>query len=103
VTALLKSPDKVEGAEHIFGGVYLITTKTLLEQTLAGRPDPQVFHVYLGYAGWANIQLRKEVELGAWFIFPADTDAVFNPDPGSLWSQMIRKTQQKLALHSGRN
>ena len=41
--------------------------------------------------------LRNEVELGAWFIFPADTDAVFNSDPGSLWPQMIRKTEQKLA------
>ena len=97
VTALLQSPDKVEGADHIFGGVYLISTKTLLEQTLAGRPDPQVFHVYLGYAGWTNDQLRKEVELGAWFIFPADTSAVFNSDPRSLWPQMIRKTEQKLA------
>jgi putative AlgH/UPF0301 family transcriptional regulator len=97
VTALLQSPDKVEGADHIFGGVYLISTKTLLEQTLAGRSDPQVFHVYLGYAGWTNDQLRKEVELGAWFIFPADTGAVFNSDPGSLWPQMIRRTEQKFA------
>jgi putative AlgH/UPF0301 family transcriptional regulator len=97
VTALLQSSTKVEGADHIFGGVYLISTKTLLEQTLAARPDPQVFHVYLGYAGWTSDQLRKEVELGAWFIFPADTGAVFNSDPGSSWPQMIRKTEQKFA------
>src|SRR5215469_8102857 len=97
VTALLQSPEKVEGADHIFGGVYLISTKTLLEKTLAGRPDPQVFHVYLGYAGWTNDQLRKEVELGAWFIFPADTGAVFSSDPGSLWLQMIRKREEKVA------
>jgi putative transcriptional regulator len=97
VTALLQSPDKIDGADHVFGAVYLISTKTLLEQTLARRPDPQVFHVYLGYAGWDNDQLRKEVELGAWFIFPGDAAAVFNSDPGSLWPQMIRKTQQKFA------
>ena len=97
VSALLQSPTKVEGADHIFGAVYLINTKTILEQTLAARPDPQVFHVYLGYAGWTNDQLRKEVELGAWFIFPADTEAVFNSDPDSLWTQMIRKTEQKFA------
>jgi putative transcriptional regulator len=97
VIALLQSPDKVEGADRIFGGVYLISTKTLLEQTLVARPDPQVFHVYLGYAGWAGEQLRKEVELGAWFIFPGNTGAVFNSDPGSLWPQMIRRTEQKIA------
>ena len=97
VFALLQSPAKVEGAEHIFSGVYMISTKTLFEQTLAARPDPEVFHVYLGYAGWTNDQLRKEVELRAWFIFPADTGAVFNSDPGSLWPQMIRKTELKYA------
>ena len=97
VSALLQSTTKVEGVNHIFGVVYLINTKTILEQTLAARPSPQVFHAYLGYAGWTNDQLRKEVELGAWFIFPADTDAVFNSDPGSLWPQMIRKTEQKIA------
>jgi putative AlgH/UPF0301 family transcriptional regulator len=97
VFALLQSPAKIEGAERIFSGVYLISTKTLFEQTLAAHPDPKVFHVYFGYAGWTNDQLRKEVELGAWFIFPADTGAVFNSDPGSLWPQMIRKTELKYA------
>jgi putative AlgH/UPF0301 family transcriptional regulator len=94
---LLHSPAKVEGAEHIFSGVYLISTKTLLEQTLAARPDPKVFHVYLGYAGWMKDQLRAEVELGAWFIFPGDTGAVFNSDPDSLWPQLIGKTELKYA------
>jgi len=98
VFALLQSPAKLDGAEHIFGGVYLISTKPLFEQTISARPDPEVFHVYLGYAGWTRDQLRKEVETGAWFIFQADAGAVFDSDPDSLWSQMIRKTELKLAL-----
>jgi putative transcriptional regulator len=97
VMALLQSPNKVEGADRIFSGVYLISTKTLLEKTLATHPGPQAFHVYLGYAGWSNEQLRREVELGAWFIFPPDTGTVFNSDPASLWPQMIGKTELKFA------
>jgi putative transcriptional regulator len=97
VFALFQSPAKLKGAEHIFGEVYLISTKSLFEQTISARPDPGVFHVYLGYAGWSNDQLRKEVELGSWFIFPADARTVFNLDPDSLWSQMIRRTELKLA------
>jgi putative AlgH/UPF0301 family transcriptional regulator len=97
VFALLQTPAKLEGAEHIFGGVYLISTKTLFGQTISARPDPSVFHVYLGYAGWNNDQLRKEVELGAWFIFHADAGTVLNSDPDSLWRQMIQKTELKLA------
>jgi putative transcriptional regulator len=97
VFALLKSPSKIEGAEPVFGDVYLITAKDLFQQTISTRPDPRVFHVYLGYAGWTNEQLRREVELGSWFIFPADARTVFNSDPDSLWPQMIRETELELA------
>ena len=97
VLGLFRSAAKIEGAEHIFDGVYLISTRALFEQTIAVQPDPGVFRVYLGYAGWTNEQLQEEVALGSWFIFPADVSTVFDSDPDSLWSQMIRKTELRLA------
>ena len=97
VFALFKSSAKMEKAENIFGGVYLISDKALFEQTISARPDPGVFHVYLGYAGWTQDQLRTESQLGAWFVFPADAATVFNSDPDSLWLQMIQKTELQLA------
>jgi putative transcriptional regulator len=97
VLALFQSPAKIDGAEQVFSGVYLISSKTLFEETISAKPDPCVFHVYVGYAGWTADQLRREVELGAWFIFPEDASTVFNSDPDSLWSQMIGKTELHLA------
>jgi putative AlgH/UPF0301 family transcriptional regulator len=96
VFALFQSAAKIEGADSIFGGVYLISAKPVFEKTISTRPAPNVFHAYLGYAGWNTVQLQKEVELGAWFIFPADAGTVFNADPDSLWSNMIQKTELKL-------
>jgi putative transcriptional regulator len=98
VFALLESPDKLKDIAPVFGETYWISTKALLEKTVSTRPDPDVFHVYVGYAGWTHEQLRREVELGMWFIFKADTATVFDSDPNSLWPRMIRKTEQKLAL-----
>jgi putative AlgH/UPF0301 family transcriptional regulator len=97
VFAMLESPDKVEGAPRVFDDVYLILTRALLEQNIAARRDPGVFHIYLGYAGWTSDQLKREVELGAWFVFPADAATVFDSDPDTLWSRIILKTEQKLA------
>jgi putative AlgH/UPF0301 family transcriptional regulator len=97
VFALLRSKDKLEGAEHVFGGVYWISTKSALEKTISSHPDPGVFHVYLGYAGWTTDQLRNEIKLGGWFIFQADNQTVFNANPDSLWRQMIKKTELKVA------
>jgi len=95
--ALIQSSAKLKGSEHIFDGVYLISTETLFEHTISKRPDPRVFHVYLGYAGWSTEQLRRELELGAWFVFQADARSVFDSDPGSLWPRMIQKTELKFA------
>ncbi len=97
VLALLHSKDKLEGAEHVFDGVYLISKKPLFDQVMSARSDPSVLHVYLGYAGWNNLQLQREVELGSWFIFPADAKTVFDSDPDSLWSRMIAKTELQVA------
>lgn len=95
--ALVESTFKVEGAEHVFGDVYLIATKSVLEHAVEEKPDPDNFHVFLGYAGWSHEQLRKEVEVGAWSILQAETGMVFDSNPESLWLRMIRKTEQKRA------
>jgi putative transcriptional regulator len=97
VFALLQSTEKLEMAEHVFGGVYWISTKTALEKVISSRPDPGVFHIYVGYAGWTTDQLRNEVRFGSWFIFQADKQTVFNPNPDSLWREMIKKTELKMA------
>lgn len=97
VFGLFQSTAKLEKAENIFAGVYLISDKDLFEQTLGAQRDSSVFRVYLGYAGWTPDQLRAEVKLGAWFVFPADAATVFTADPGSLWMQKIQDTELHLA------
>ncbi|HEV2398889.1 MAG TPA: YqgE/AlgH family protein [Candidatus Sulfotelmatobacter sp.] len=97
VFALLRSKDKLEGAEHVFGDDYWISAKAELEKTISSHPDPSVFHVYLGYAGWTAAQLRSEVRLGGWFIFQGNNQTVFNANPDSLWHQMIKKTDLDMA------
>jgi putative AlgH/UPF0301 family transcriptional regulator len=98
VFGLFQSAAKPEtDAEPVFGAVYLLTQKVRLEHAIARHPDPGVFHVYLGYAGWTGEQLRGEVAAGAWFIFHADTSTVFDSDPDSLWARLIKKTELTLA------
>ena len=90
--ALYQTPNKLDDAESIFSGVYMITERELFEQTIATHPDPHAFHVYLGYAGWTEDQLQAEVKLGAWYVFPADSATVFTADPDALWQTMIDNT-----------
>jgi putative AlgH/UPF0301 family transcriptional regulator len=95
--ALLRARTKPEEAEHVFASISMISSRGLLEKTIAAGMDPSMFHIYLGYAGWTAQQLRGEVELGAWYIFPGNAATVFDADCETLWSRMIRKTEERIA------
>ena len=95
--ALLRSRAEPEEAEHVFGDVFMISSKALLEKTMEAGTKSSLFHVYLGYSGWTARQLETEVRLGAWYIFPGDAAMVFDADPESLWSRLIRKTEERIA------
>ncbi len=97
VLALLKSASTPEGADRVFGDVYLISNKNLLARTLASPAEASVFHAYIGYAGWKAGQLEHEVDLGAWHVMPADAGTVFHSDPDALWERLIRRTETQIA------
>ena len=97
VLALLKSDVSLKDTNRVFGDVYLISSKALLEKTLAAGTEADRFHAYLGYAGWAREQLEHEVELGAWHVMPAEAGSVFHSDPDSVWPRLIRRTEMRIA------
>jgi putative transcriptional regulator len=97
VLALLKSDSKPADAKHVFGDVYLVSSKALLQKTLGAQVESNAFHVYIGYAGWGAGQLEHEVELGGWHIMAAEASSVFHSDPESVWPRLIRRTELQVA------
>jgi putative transcriptional regulator len=100
ILALLRTKKKPEDdTPNVFADVYLVANKERLAQTLASKAGPDVFRVYVGYAGWGPGQLEKEMDLGAWHVFPGDAKVVFDGDPDSLWSKLIRRTELRIAMN----
>jgi len=101
VLALLRANVMPEGAEHVTGKVYLVPTGELLEKTLAKRPDPADFRVYLGYCGWSPGQLENETSHGFWRVLNGSADIVFDSEPETLWSRLIERAEQRIARAPG--
>jgi putative transcriptional regulator len=99
VMALARLGTNPEGARQVSGDLYLISTKSLLAKTMASSLEASAFHVYLGYAGWTGPQLRHEVDIGGWFIFPGNATQVFDPDPATLWTRLIEKAEMQVAMN----
>jgi putative transcriptional regulator len=95
--ALVRSRSPMTGARAVAPGVHVIATRELLEQTLTTDTDPGQFRVYLGRAGWASGQLERETARGAWHVFAAEAELVFDPDPTTVWRRLIRRTEMQQA------
>jgi putative transcriptional regulator len=53
--------------------------------------------VFRGYAGWAAGQLDSELSGGAWMVFSARREDVFNEAPEDLWRDVLRRQTGRVA------
>jgi putative AlgH/UPF0301 family transcriptional regulator len=97
VLALLRSQKKPEGSTSVLKDVYLVSSKPPLEEALAASSAGRDLRIYLGYCGWDGGQLENEVRRGGWWIFEANATVVFDPNPSTIWSRLILRTEQQIA------
>ena len=97
VMALLRDAASAPGAKPVFGDVQLVSTPALLAKTVSAGTGPDRFRVYVGYAGWAAGQLERETALGAWHVIDGDPDAVFDPEPDTLWRREAPRRGERTA------
>ena len=65
---------------------------------------PALSHVriFAGYAGWGADQLQGEIATGSWYVVPSLPRDVAATDPGTLWTQVLRRQPGELAWVSTR-
>ncbi len=54
--------------------------------------------LFAGYAGWGPGQLEGELEAGGWIVLGAIPADIFCEDPGSLWSDVLRRQGGELSM-----
>ena len=91
IRALVRSRSKPEEATHIFGDVFMISTKPVLARLVGSGTPAARFRVYAGYTGWSTQQLKSEVARGLWRVLPGDAAVVFDSNPGALWPRLTKR------------
>lgn len=83
-TVLFASGD-VEGAADVAPGIAM--TQHIEElQSLAAEP-PSAMRLLLGYAGWGDGQLVREILRNDWVTAPVRAELVFGGDPVTAWRE----------------
>jgi putative transcriptional regulator len=70
-------------------GLALGGSRELLEKLVRTPGEP--FILLLGYAGWAPMQVEKEIASGAWVPMPIAPDLVFDIPLEKRWDTAVRR------------
>jgi putative transcriptional regulator len=82
---------RVEGSVKVVDGVHMGGDFEQLRSMLA--TDPKLSrHVrfFVGYSGWGQDQLSKELNERAWLISPANKRRIMDTRPDDLWGDTLR-------------
>jgi putative transcriptional regulator len=88
-SARFEDPDQVEETTtEVHPGLRITQHIGDLTQ-LAERPSEH-FRLFLGYAGWGEGQLMREIERNDWLIAPVQRELLFAVDPEEAWATGVR-------------
>jgi putative transcriptional regulator len=79
-----------DDALRVGEGLALGGSRELLE-ALVLSPGAGPFLLLLGYAGWAPMQVEREVAAGAWIPMPLHDDLVFQVPLEERWQVAVRR------------
>lgn len=89
---LHKRGDIVEGAIELQEGLYwsgdFEQIKTLLNTGLLKENE---IRFYLGYSGWGEGQIEKELQEDVWVLADGSVEVVFGSDTSQIWRNALRK------------
>ncbi len=87
---LFRGSAAAEGAFPVLEDLFLSGNGDLLDRILAA-PQGGVQRYFLGYSGWAPVQLDMEIARGGWYVLPADRDTILNMDPAIMWHELLAR------------
>jgi putative transcriptional regulator len=94
---LVRSGNQPEGSNHVFGDIYVSSSRTVLQQMIDDTDEGDRLRIYAGYSGWAPGQLEREVSRGDWHILQADAETIFDKTPSKIWPELIRRSPAQWA------
>jgi len=91
-------PEELGGYE-ILPGVYWGGSYSELNKLVqAGKANASNVKLFLGYSGWDEGQLDKEIEEGTWLVANGDADLVFDRSLKNIWQKSILSLGNEFAF-----
>lgn len=86
-------PEISQEGQHIQDDLYLHGSIDLLKQILEKHGEDENVHLkfFLGYAGWGDGQLEREISESSWITADIDPSFLFESTPEKMWDDSLKK------------
>ncbi len=92
----LHADREIGGSEILSGALYSVAAEQL-ENLVVSNAQPARF--FIGYSGWGDGQLERELEAGGWLIVRARPEDLFQSIDG-FWEATLRRVAGQSVLKS---
>ena len=79
--------EDMEIMDGVFWGANFEALKLMLENN---NLDPENFRFFIGYSGWGEGQLERELDQKSWFVTSANKDIVFSENTDQMWKAVLK-------------
>jgi putative transcriptional regulator len=87
------------GGEPVAEGIFLGASLSDVESGIGiGTVDADRVRLFLGYSGWSEGQLEREIKEHAWYVVEADENLIFGCPPTSMWKTVVRSLGRGFAF-----
>jgi putative transcriptional regulator len=87
------------GSREVLPGIYWGGDfDALREKILIGHIQPEHIRFFLGYSGWGEGQLAREITEDSWFLTPATPQTVFFADIANHWRHIFTRMGPDFAI-----
>ncbi|MDW7549563.1 YqgE/AlgH family protein [Pseudoalteromonas sp. J010] len=76
-------------SQELSSDIMITTSKDVLA-SLTSPQSPEGFIITLGYAGWVQGQLEKELKENTWLVVEANPEIIFNTPPEKRWEKAVQ-------------
>jgi len=91
---LFRSEEPPADSHRVTGNVHFSGSFETLRKVVEASTPQSPFRAYIGYSGWAPMQLEAEVSRGDWLIVQADEKAIFEVSPERVWPEFIERGER---------
>jgi putative transcriptional regulator len=85
-------PDSIKVKDNIYWGGDFDILKDLIA---AGMVSKDQIRFFLGYSGWAEKQLDKELSENAWLVAEINPELVMKAEQSDFWNQLLEQMGNK--------